>query len=126
MRRDDFVDFFLIDAPHLAIHDRLCNWARCVSVPRGGARWQSPIWKLGKSNGRQWHEPEMREPLDTLDGHVLEKAVAALPPPHRDALRWSYVVKDSPNKARRRMGVTERELAQLVAHGRMMLVNRGV
>jgi hypothetical protein len=124
MKRD-LVDFFLIEDRHLAIHIRLENWARYVDSR--GIHWnQAPIWKLGKSNGRQWHQPELRTPVDTLDGHALEVAVRALPEPHRDALRWQYVHRSSPSKARRLLGVTNEGLMRLVRDARSMLTNRRV
>lgn len=90
MRRDDQVDFFVIEDHQLAIHDRLENWARYVDAK--GIVWQEgPIWKLGKSNRRQWDVPELRPPVNELDGGAMEIAVRKLPDKQRDALRWNYV-----------------------------------
>lgn len=122
MRRD-LPDFFYIEPAQLAIHDRLLNWSRYVSG-KGSAWTQGPIWKLGKSNGRQWHQPEHKPSVDTLDGHKLEKAVGLLPAPHRDAIRWHYVFPMNPSKMRRHLGVTDSGLARLVMDGRAMLINR--
>ncbi len=125
MKREP-IDFFIIEPSQLDMHRRLENWSRYVSGGRGS--WtQAPIWKLGKSNGRQWHQPEFRPSVDTLDGHKLEKAVAALPEPHRDAIRWAYVFTYiNPGKMRRHLGVTDSGLAKLVKDARSMLVNRRV
>jgi hypothetical protein len=118
----DLPDFFYVADAQLGIHARLQNWARYV-LGRGTG-WQSPIWKLGKPNGRQWHQPEYRDPVNTLDGHAIEKAVGLLPHDHREALRWYYVHRSSPNRIRRVLGVTNDGLMRLVVDGRQMLVNR--
>lgn len=122
MKRD-CIDFFAVEEPHLVMHDRLSNWARYVQVR--GVHWQAPIWRLGKSNGRQWHEPEAKPLVDTLDGHAIEKAVGLLPIPHRDALRWFYVTKTGPARIRRLLGVNDVGLMRLCKDGRVMLINRG-
>lgn len=115
------VDFHAVDPSHEVIHKRLENWARYVEVR--GARWVAPIWKMGKSNGRQWHTPELRPEVDTLDGHKMEKAVGALPEKHREAIRWSYYYRDSPARKARQLAVTYEGLATLVRNGRSMLKN---
>ncbi|MEJ7932565.1 hypothetical protein WG922_21525 [Ramlibacter sp. AN1015] len=124
MRRDDFIDFHYVEPQQLAMHDRLLNWARYVRVKP--ILWQAPIWRLGKSKGRQWHEPTIAEPTDTLDGHAIEKAVAALPELHREAIRWHYVWRTTPAHARRVLGVTNEGLQRLVVDGRSMLTNRRI
>jgi len=119
--RPEPVDFHAVDQIHAAIHKRLENWARYVEVH--GARWVSPIWKMGKSHGRQWDTPILRPDVDTLDGHAMEKAVAALPVKHREAIRWSYVYKDSPARKARELAVSYEGLMTLVRNGRSMLKN---
>src|SRR5688572_19840232 len=114
MRRDN-IDFFLVPETQMAIHLRLENWARYVAVRF--PHWVSPMWRQGKSNGRQWHVPEPRPEVNTLDGHAIEKAVAALPWAHRDALRWAYVHRTNPSKPRRALGVTDNGLMELVRSG---------
>lgn len=124
MKRED-IDFHLVRDVNLPIHERLMNWARHVSV--GRVHWQGPIWRLGKSNGRQWHQPAIQVPVDSLDGHRIEKAVSHLPEPHRDAIRWAYCFRHiQPFKVRRSLGVTERGLAMLIEDARSILRNRGV
>ena len=115
------IDFHYVDDLHEAIHKRLENWARYVEVR--GARWVSPIWKMGKSHGRQWHAPELRPPVDTLDGHKMEKAVERLPVKHRAAIRWNYVYKDTPARTARELAVSYEGLMTLVRNGRSMLKN---
>lgn len=124
MRRD-LIDFFIVEDHQLAIHGRLENWARTVGIWRMNGK-QHPMWLKSQSGARQWHEPELREPTDTLDGHRLEKAVAQLPIPHRDALRWNYVHKGGPLHAARKLGVTKDGLLKLVRDARQMLINRMV
>lgn len=107
-----------------AIDARLENWASYVRVK--SPSWVSPIWKLGKSNGRQWHQPEHRPMCDTLDGHVIEKAVYALPALHCSALRWFYVYRYGEQKFRRETGLTRDGLVQVLKDARQMLINRRV
>ncbi len=118
------VDFFRIPGDQQAIHERLENWGRYVAVKR--QYWVSPMWRQGRSGGRQWHVPELAQVVDTLDGHKIEKGVGMLPEPHREALRWSYVYKTHPSRPRRALGVTEGGLMRLISDGRRMLINRGV
>lgn len=121
MKRD-YIDFHWVADEHLAIHRRLLNWERWVRV-RAGTN-QAPIWRLGKSNTRQWHSPEVKEHTDILDGMAMEKAVTKLPPSHRDAIRWCYVWQTTPTQARRKLGVTNEGLQKLIHDARTMLVNR--
>jgi hypothetical protein len=123
LKRDDGIDFFYVEADQLAIHDRLENWARYVDAK--GVRWeQAPIWKLGKSASRQWDVPELRPPVNTLDGHAIEKAVSALPIKHREAMRWYYVWKGGARHACINLAVTRQGLVDLVKAARHMLINR--
>jgi DNA-directed RNA polymerase specialized sigma24 family protein len=116
-------DFHAVDQQHEAIHARLLNWAEYVRDRRPG--WPThPMWRQGRSNSRQWHPPEYRPTLDLLDGHELEKAVAALPARHRDAIRWSYVYRTTPAVAVRLLACTYDGLHGLVKDGRTMLCNR--
>lgn len=117
-------DFQYIPPEQKAIDERLDNWARYVQVKQPS--WISPIWKLGKSNGRQWHEPEYRPMCDTLDGMVMEKAVYHLPSLHRAAIRWAYVYKHHPAKFCHQHGISKQSLGQLIEDGRRMLMNRRV
>lgn len=121
MKRDN-IDFFIVEPHQIAIHDRLCNWARYVGVKF--IPGQHPMWRQSMSNSRQWHMPEPRQEVDSLDGMKLERAVAALPMSYREALRWHYIWRTSPSKIRRLLGVTNDGLAKLVRDGRQMLINR--
>jgi hypothetical protein len=125
MKRDPLVDFFLVESHQLVIHARLNNWA--AYVRDRPSRFVSPIWKLGKSGGRQWHEPKHGIPIDALDGHEVEKAMRHLPEKHRESLQWAYIYSFIPvHKVRKYFGVTEEGLMLLISQGRQMLVNRGV
>jgi DNA-directed RNA polymerase specialized sigma24 family protein len=127
MRRDDLIDFFIIPDHQIAIHIRLENWSRYVEhkLSRGDSR-QHPMWAKSRSNARQWHEPDLREATDELDGGAMEKAVAMLPHKHRDAIRWNYVWKGGPLHQARKLGVSKDGLRQLVQDARQMLMNRRV
>lgn len=118
------VDFFFVPDNQQNMHERLCNWSLYVAVKR--PHWVSPMWRQGRSGGRQWHVPELKPTVDTLDGHKIEKAVGALPEAHRQALRWSYCYKTNPRIPRRELGVTDEGLIRLIADGRRMLINRAV
>lgn len=120
----EYIDFHYVEPEQLPMHDRLLNWERWVRVTVPG--WQASIWRMGKSNTRQWHEPEMREETDILDAQAMEKAITALPDKHRAAIRWHYVYRTTPTQARKRLGVTNEGLQRLVADGRTMLQNRRV
>lgn len=124
MKREP-IDFFLVPDNQLDMHARLLNWAMWVSVSGGRFSAQSPMWRQGKSNGRQWHVPELRAEPDQSDGIKIERAVGLLPSPHAEALRWWYVRRYGPSKARRLLGTTSEGLFMLVKDGRTMLINRG-
>lgn len=117
------VDFHHVAPEHEAIHARLNNWRRWVIVRPHG--WQvAPMFRMYQSKARQWHAPVIQTPIDTLDAVLVEKAVAALPEKHRDAIRWSYVYCGNPVAMARSLGVSKQGLADLVESGRTMLINR--
>jgi len=119
-----YPDYHYVPPEHKAIDDRLTNWADYVRVKYPS--WVGPIWKLGKSNGRQWHQPEFRRACDTLDGHKVEKAVAELPPIHRLVIRWAYVHRTGEIQFRRKSGLTRDGLFQVLNDARAMLINRHI
>ena len=121
MRRDN-IDFFIVEPHHLAIHERLCNWARYVAVRFTPA--QHPMWRQGRSNARQWHAPVLTDPVDSLDAQAVEKAISALPVAQRDSLRWFYVFGTHPERVCRKLGLSRAGLLQAVRDGRQMLMNR--
>lgn len=124
MRRDD-VDFFEVAAAHQEIHEALNNWSRWVRVRPHG--WQvSPMFRLYRSNWRQWHTPEIRPTVDVPGAVAMEKAVSLLPDKNRTAIRWCYVACTHPARMARELGVNKEGLMDLIAAGRTMLRNRGM
>lgn len=125
MRRDDFIDFFEVLPQHIAIHEKLEQWAQWVRVrPHGWAT--APMFRQYRSKAWQWETPVIKAQLNTLEAQAMEKAVSALPEKHRDAVRWAYVFAGSPVAMARRLAVSKAGLMELVNAGRSMLVNRGV
>lgn len=122
LMKTNAIDYFRVEPHHAAIHERLENWASWVQVRQPS--WISPIWKLGKSNGRQWHQPEHRPNCDILDAQFIEKAVYKLPEKHRAAIRWCYVYRYGELKFRREHGLTPDGLMRLLRDARQMLINR--
>jgi len=123
MRVTEIVDYNHVRAQHEAIHARLNNWRRWVTVrPHGWAT--APMFRMYQSKSRQWHAPVIQTPVDTLDAVLVEKAVAALPEKHRAAVRWSYVHCGNPLAMARSLAVSKQGLADLVTDGRSMLQNR--
>ncbi len=116
------IDFFFVSPEHQQIHDRLENWARYVAVKRPG--WTaSPMFRQYRSQAWQWHMPEIRIEVNSLDGHDMEKAVCALPEPWRGVIRWAYVWKYGELHARRNFGMTQIGLYDALNRGRTMLKN---
>jgi len=115
-------DLFVVLPHHMTIHDRLGNWARYVRDSRPGGA-VAPMFRSYRSS-EVWAQ-EVRTPVDALDGHKMEKAVAQLPEKHRDAIRWHYVyVWIQPGKVQRHLAVTRSGLVDLIHDGRSMLTNR--
>ena len=122
MKSRNYVDYTLVAVEHEAIHQRLENWARWVRV--GNAGWaMHPMWRHLVEK-EQKENPVASLPVDTLDGHFMEKAVFLLPEKHRHAIRWSYVFKHNPLAACKQIAVSKDRLAELVREGRTMLNNR--
>lgn len=123
MKREDAVDFFLVDDRHLEVHARLESWARWVRVrPQG---WQvAPMFRQYRSKAFQWHTPELKPQTNIPEAVEMEKAVSLLPEKHREAIRFCYVFTGSPVAVARRLGVSKQGLMDLIAQGRTMLKNR--
>ena len=117
------LDFHHVEEGQRGIDARLQNWASWVK-PRAPS-WVSPMFRMCRSNSRQWHMPEIRETCDVIGAQAMEKAVYHLPAKHRDAIRWHYVCPVTPAKMCRHLGVNMEGLALLVREGRQMLMNRG-
>lgn len=125
----EFVDFASVPEHQWPMHDRLENWAR---AQRGGDKQSgsaAPIFKLHKSD--EWHSREYGAEtalsVDRSDAVLVAKGVIALPEKHRAALQWYYIRHGSnPMGKRAELGVTLRDLAQLVIDARQMLINRRI
>ena len=117
------IDFDHIKPEHHAIHDRLENmgqWAR-KKVKQGGIT-MSPVWKLGKSNGRQWHAPEFTKAPDAKDAMIVQIAIRELPLNGRLAIGWYYCVQDvEPKRQARKMRITESDLCETMHSARQRL-----
>lgn len=123
MRTREIVDFNHVATEHEAIHARLENWRRWVTVRHHG--WATaPMFRNFRAS-KQWEaSPYIGTPVDTLDAALIEKAVYALPEKHREAVRWWYVYRRDPVAMARNLGVSKQGLADLVEAGRTMLKNR--
>ena len=116
------IDFHFVEDKHEQIHARLENWARYVAVKRPG--WvTSPMFRQYRSKAWQWHMPELRVEIDSLDGHRIEKAIASLPEPWRGVIRWAYIWKYGELQARRNFAMTQIGLWDALSRGRDMLKN---
>jgi len=117
-------DYNHIPARHDAINLRLESWASWVRV-KPVAWAMQPMFRNFRAP-KQW-ESDLHVPiqLNTLECHEIERAISFLPPPHRTALRWSYVFSHVPvNAVRKELAVTREGLGQLINDSRDMLVNR--
>lgn len=113
-------DFHHIEPHQAAIHERLRNWARWVSVrPQ---RMVHPMFKMYRP-AQHWDPKEFREPCDLIDAQAIEKLVGTLPPPFAFALRWAYVYSFPVGVARRELATSTAGLQRYVRDGRQMLVN---
>ena len=66
-------DYHHVSPEHADIHARLVNWALWAD-PRQRSMI-APMFRLYKSKARQWHAPDVKPALDTLDAIKLEQAV---------------------------------------------------
>ena len=63
-------------------------------------------------------------PIDTLRALATERAVARVPRPHDDVLRWAYVFPYIPvHKVRRQIGLTDAGLFSMLDDARSMAMN---
>jgi hypothetical protein len=121
MKRESH-DFHTVRPEHFEIHERCLNWARYV---RDGSRSGqcAPMFRHYRSS-EVWCA-DNKTPVDSLDGHRVEKAVGQLPEKHRDAIRWHYVFFFiAPGRVQRHLAVTRSGLADLIHDGRSILNNR--
>lgn len=117
------VDYSYIPARQDSIHLRLEKWAMWCSVSTPS--YVHPMFRMYQSKARQWEMPVIRVQASPLDNLEVERAVQVLPSKHRDAIRWAYVWPWVPaNAIRRKLGVTQRELLDLIVDARDMVKNR--
>ena len=117
------VDFSAVEPHQIAVHDRLENWARW-SKGRSAGIACSPMFRLYRST--EGHAEDTPRAIDSLDAQRVQKGVSALPAPHRIAVSWCYINRSNPRKAAEHLGRSMEGLAQLIADGRQMLINRKV
>lgn len=117
------IDFHRVQDSHRTIDRGLQNWCEWVK-PRQPS-WISPMFRMAKSNSRQYHAPELRDDVFPLLAMEMEKAVFELPKPHRAAVRWAYVYRDAPIHECRRSGLSMDGLSMVLRDGRQMLINLG-
>lgn len=121
MRRDH-IDFHEVRPIHAEIHERLLNWARWCRGGSGGSTVQ-PMFRHYRDGYPE--APQTIMPVDSLDGHRVEKLVVALPAKHRTVLQWWYCRPYIPvMKVRRVLGLTTPGLYDLVHEARAMVRNR--
>ena len=122
--RNDTNDFSRIAARHDAINLRLEQWAQWVSV-RPQAWKVQPMFRQYRSHAWQWHMPEIKAQINTIEASETERVVSMLPDKHRAILRWLYVWPWVPvNAVRRSLGLTRAELAAVADKGRDMVIDR--
>lgn len=140
MKREEWVDFFMVRDEHRGVDQRLQAWARWVRVRPHG--WQvQPMFRQYRPEA--WEARENRRTptaaVNTLEAVDMEKALSNLPDKHKDALRWVYLWSTvtasearmngwpyTVSDIRRHLGATKQDLGELIARGRTMLVNSGV
>jgi DNA-directed RNA polymerase specialized sigma24 family protein len=126
-----YVDFASVPPSQWKMHDRLTNWARW-SRGASGERARitlSPMFGLYRSSEARTvreYGSETSVPIDHADATRIHVGVTALPDKHRRAIQWSYLDGRHPGGAARELAVTLERLCELVQHGRLMLINRGV
>jgi hypothetical protein len=120
MKRDD-VDLFLVPDRQVPTHIRLENWAMWVRpyYPAGIC----PMFRMAKSNSRQWHVPELRPTCDTKDAMLVEKTIRKLPEKHLAVIRWYYVTRTPELRIRKALGLTKQDLNAMVIDARQMVGN---
>ena len=116
-----YIDFHRVEPHQVEVDRRLKNWAGWV-IPRNPG-WVSPMFRQYRSEEKLAQvEKRYRITCDVQDAWLVEKAVCHLPMHHRDAIRWAYVVRNTPSAPLRELGVERDTLARLLRDGRQMLV----
>ena len=113
-------DFAKIEPHQGAIHERLRNWARWVSVAPG--RQVSSMFKLYRPP-QPWEPKEFREPCDLLDAQRVEKLVCGLPDLFKGVLRWYYVAPTPVWVASKALGHSQTGLYKVLRDARQAMIN---
>jgi len=114
-------DVFFVPQAQQEIDRRLENWS--LWVRPGYSTGICPMFRMARSNARQWHVPEIGPTVDTKDAVTVERAIAKLPTKNAAVLRWYYVFRSGERKARQVFGETKDGLCKLVIDSRTMLKN---
>lgn len=119
-----YVDFHEVPSHQREIDARLANWGRWA-MNRGFGVECSPMFALYRS-ADHWRQygATTADAVDRIDAQRMQKAVTALPGPHRLALSWCYIRKNNPAGAARTIGTSMQGLKKLIDDGRQMLINR--
>lgn len=122
MKRE-MTDFYMVDDAHIAIHERLNNWATwCRGSTRAGVH---PMFRMYRPDNWE-RDMQTAKAMDPLDAARVQKGVAALPEKHRHSVQWFYVLSGPPKVAARQLAVSVQGLSDLVRNSRQMLINRSV
>ena len=114
------VDFNHVPANQLEIHDRLCNWAKWA---RGSNSANvHPMFRQYRNN--YWEPIPAMAQADALDAVAVQKVMKDIPEKHRIAVQWCYILRSSPTKFCRDLGVNKEGLMLLIVQGRTMVINR--
>lgn len=78
------------------IEDRLTNWARWATIRERRPDADCPTGRLcdrmrKAALGSVWSGHDVRDPIDTADAEVIERAKRTLLKPQRDMLKLHYV-----------------------------------
>lgn len=118
------IDLHHIADRHFAIDERLTEWAAWVRVRPQTWKTQ-PMFRMFRSMARQWHAPELKREINTLQAHEIERCVSLMPEPYRSVIRWAYVFPYiHQGKIRRELGLTDENLAKVLFDARDMAKNR--
>lgn len=112
-------DFEKVEPHQKAIHERLLNWARWVSV--GAEKNVSAMFRQYESP-QHWEPKAYRESCDLLDAQHIERTVRTLPRVHSGPLRWFYVYRTTPRRAARELCVSRESLHRNLREARQAMI----
>ncbi len=116
-----YIDFHFVPDGQKAMDSRLNNWGLSV---RDSRSWSvHPMWRYHRSPAAVKRENDVRIPVDQKDAITLAKLIRQLPLKHWQVVCWFYVTNEHPGRARKRIGLSEQRLFDLLQDARQMLVN---